>query len=242
MDSGNSPCSPEQVADSSRVRSSDGDASVRSRSERTAGKCYCVARETACFPCSLSGTMSEPSTDDPGVGRWISSLAGSRVRTSVAQEVESVSTGRDLDSGSKCPESFARYDRASSSWKTHQISLFEDSVEFSETWPRWGSMRAGECWELDTLAPVIVGIESGYWPTPTRGDAKGSGRRLRSSKAHAGTSLTDSVLGGRETRRTGKGLNPDWTEWLMGIPVGMTDLRPLALDKFQQWRRLHGGS
>ena len=35
-------------------------------------------------------------------------------------------------------------------------------------------------------------------------------------------------------------LNPEWTEWLMGWPIGWTDLKPLETDKFQQWRLLHG--
>ena len=30
-------------------------------------------------------------------------------------------------------------------------------------------------------------------------------------------------------------LNPDWTEWLMGWPIGWTDLKPLEMVKFQKW-------
>lgn len=36
-------------------------------------------------------------------------------------------------------------------------------------------------------------------------------------------------------------LNPDWEEWLMGWPIGWTDLRPLETDKFRSWLRSHGG-
>jgi len=36
-------------------------------------------------------------------------------------------------------------------------------------------------------------------------------------------------------------LNPPWVEWLMGWPIGWTDLLPLATDKYQLWRRSHGG-
>jgi hypothetical protein len=35
-------------------------------------------------------------------------------------------------------------------------------------------------------------------------------------------------------------LNPTWVEWLMGWPLGWTDLRHSATDKFQQWLRSHG--
>ena len=37
-------------------------------------------------------------------------------------------------------------------------------------------------------------------------------------------------------------LSPMWTEWLLGWPIGWTDLKPLATDKFQQWQLSHGAS
>ena len=35
-------------------------------------------------------------------------------------------------------------------------------------------------------------------------------------------------------------LNPPWVEWLMGWPIGWTDLQPLETVKFRQWLRSHG--
>lgn len=35
-------------------------------------------------------------------------------------------------------------------------------------------------------------------------------------------------------------LNPDWVEWLMGWPIGWTDLKPLEMDTFQVWCDSHG--
>jgi len=32
--------------------------------------------------------------------------------------------------------------------------------------------------------------------------------------------------------QAGGPLNPEWVEWLMGWPLGWTDLKPLATDKF----------
>lgn len=40
----------------------------------------------------------------------------------------------------------------------------------------------------------------------------------------------------------GGSLNPDWVEWLMGWPVGLTASEPLAMDKFQEWLRQHSFS
>jgi hypothetical protein len=37
-------------------------------------------------------------------------------------------------------------------------------------------------------------------------------------------------------------LNPMWVEWLMGWPLGWTDLEPLETGKFQQWLNSHGKS
>ena len=30
-------------------------------------------------------------------------------------------------------------------------------------------------------------------------------------------------------------LNPTWVEWLMGLPLGWTDLKPLAMESYRQW-------
>jgi len=35
-------------------------------------------------------------------------------------------------------------------------------------------------------------------------------------------------------------LNPPWVEWLMGWPVGWTDLKPLETAKFRKWPHSHG--
>ncbi len=37
----------------------------------------------------------------------------------------------------------------------------------------------------------------------------------------------------------GGALNPDWVEWLMGWPLGWTDLKPLETDKYQSWLQQH---
>ena len=66
------------------------------------------------------------------------------------------------------------------------------------------------------------------FPTPTVQDAKNNGSP---SQMDRNTPPLNAVAGGS--------LNPPWVEWLMGWPLGWTDLKPLETDKFQQWRRLH---
>lgn len=35
-------------------------------------------------------------------------------------------------------------------------------------------------------------------------------------------------------------LNPEWVEWLMGWPIGWTELGPLEMDRFHEWQQQHG--
>ena len=41
-------------------------------------------------------------------------------------------------------------------------------------------------------------------------------------------------------RIAGMNVNPNWQDWLMGWPIGHSDLTPLAMDRFQQWWKAHG--
>ena len=42
------------------------------------------------------------------------------------------------------------------------------------------------------------------------------------------------------SERVGGLLNPNWVEWLMGWPIGWTELKPLAMDRFREWQQQHG--
>jgi len=63
-------------------------------------------------------------------------------------------------SGLNLPGLFASYDRESCLWKTSQGFLFEGLGTFSETWPRWGTMRSGSVYRLRSSVPRIKGKES----------------------------------------------------------------------------------
>lgn len=60
------------------------------------------------------------------------------------------------------------------------------------------------------------------WPTPTRHNAKETNAP---SEALRNTPTLAAQAGGP--------LNPDWTEWLMGWPIGHTDLQPSGTAKFR---------
>ena len=64
------------------------------------------------------------------------------------------------------------------------------------------------------------------WSTPVANDTS----HRKSKYAQGGIALS--------TQAGGK-LNPTWVEWLMGWPLGWTDLKPLETGKFQEWQQQH---
>jgi hypothetical protein len=226
---------------------------------------------------SQFGMTYKPLSDDLGEELLTLYRAGFHAKTSQPLEKEQGLTENDLGCGEKWPGSFTKYDPDSSLWRTHQCSLLGDLEPFSETWPQWGLMRGGECWEQRTLEQNIRGTEFGLveqtWPTPTASQARSEGMILQMRKmVESGTTTleeAEAMIGGsltpkrmkkwptprtkgmcggtgswnllkknttiEEARQMGAGnggqLNPTWVEWLMGWPLGWTDLKPLGTDK-----------
>jgi hypothetical protein len=131
-------------------------------------------RMTAFSRLSRFGMTFKPLTDDLGAGVLTWCLAASLVRTFPQQERERESTEHEAECGDTWHESFARWDRDSCSWRTPQCSLLEGLDVFSETWPRWGMMRAGECSEQSMPVRTTNEKESGLWRSPCARDWKGT--------------------------------------------------------------------
>jgi hypothetical protein len=97
----------------------------------------------------------------------ICSVEGSPVKTSASPGNAQGSTGHDPVCGVNTSEPFAHFDHATSSWKTYQVSCLTLTWdEYSETWPRAGTMRNGIAFQQVPLAPLTGETESGLWPTP----------------------------------------------------------------------------
>lgn len=282
---------PELAGASSEATSSDGRPSARSKSKRIPGRCFSADNGTVCSPCSPSGTTSAPSTDDPGVVAWMSSLAGFPVKTSAPPAVEKVSPESGAAYGERWPGLLAKWDPATRSWKTAQGLLLGGLESFSETWPRSGMTRFGTASPLPPSAPLTDETESGFWHTPT---AQESGARIETLKTKDGQDAKvgerayrhgpdgkvtlQSVTLGQQVRmwptpnasdykagmsnapnrqqvslprsvgvaegiKSGRrgGLNPVWVEWIMGWPLGWTDLVALEMGRFREWSSAHGG-
>ncbi len=252
---------------------------------------------------SRFGMTFKPLTGSRGEELLTLYLEDFHARTLVQQEGEQELTESDQECGEKWRGSFTKYSPDSHSWKTHQCSLLGDLEPFLETWPRWGLMRDGECWEQPTLEQTIRGTESGslqeiwptprscsamaaritpesawnekrnpnletivgrvMWPTPTCHNAKEAGYPAEFNRKTPTLAATvamrkfptpqasdnrdrGNLSSGATQRRMEKGkqislsqsvshtsgaLNPMWVEWLMGWPLGWTDLNPLETDK-----------
>ncbi|MDP2026411.1 MAG: hypothetical protein Q8K06_09470 [Sulfuriferula sp.] len=74
------------------------------------------------------------------------------------------------------------------------------------------------------------------WPTPTVNDSKNC--TLPPSQVKH-----DNIPGAllRDGEKAGGALNPTWVEWLMGWPLGWTDLKPLETGRCRNAQQRHGG-
>ena len=195
-----------------------------------ASKSYTPASKRGCFPGFPSLRMSGNLTGTPGVDSLTLCAAASPARTSAPRAPAPDWTEPDPACGGKWRAWFAKWDPASSSWKTPQCSLLAGLDEFSETWPSWGTMRAGAAYPLDVLARPTRGTDSGSWPTPTATDYKGGTAAIRKDTGKVRLDLV------RHVCKVRFGLTypiPEHSEALMGWPIGWSDLKPLGTDRFR---------
>lgn len=120
------------------------------------------------------------------------------------------------------------------------ISLAQQ-IKTPTRWPTPKANDAEKRGNFDTTNPrngLPAAVKA--WPTPTRRDHKGGAlwnTRTRDGKARP---AVDQTLPDRVLSTDGRGqLNPTWVEWLMGWPLGWTDLKPLAMDRFREWQQQH---
>lgn len=206
--------------------------------------CSSPASETESSSPSRSGMTSEPSTESHGVGTLTLSAVDSPVRTSAQPALGGDCPASVPASGTKWSGSLAKWDRATSSWRTPQRSLLEDLDLCSEAWPTWGLMRDGECSQLVPSVRHTHAPECSSWPTPTASMAKrgwgiGTGKFRTTGHARYGARPVGNVK--EDISMYGWKLRPEALEWLMGFPIGWTAVESLDLPKFQQWSHSHGG-
>jgi len=175
------------------------------------------------YPMRLSGTTLTPSLQKSSKEKSILSTEDSHARTSVLQEMERAWQESEADFSSNCVNWSKKSSPLSSSWKTSQplgLEVFEKS---SVNLQIWGMTVDGLVYLPQRLEPCTVGKGGSYWPTPTASDYR---RRGPNSKQQG---LPNAV---------GRGsLNPQWVEWLMGVSIGWTELKPWAMEWFRSRRK-----
>jgi hypothetical protein len=151
-------------------------------------------------------------------------LEAFRARTFQQQEKELESKESEAVCGPKWRALLVKFDPNTSGWKTVR-GLWEEDLHWScVILPRWGSLHDGELWERVTLALRTSEKGFGYLPTPCR---YGNGGTSNTRKWEA--------LGVNRHK-----MNPSHQEWLMGWPVGWTELTAPVTAKFRKWLSLHG--
>jgi hypothetical protein len=203
---------------------------------------------------SRFGMTYKPLTESRGEELLTLYLEDFHAKTFQLQEKEMDLTESDQECGEKwlgllaklCPNTFL--------WKTAQYSLLEDLELSLQTFPRWGLMQNGALYQQQTLVRHTEGTEFGFMPTPTSSTGGAnhnspttlSGKRFTMNLAgYAQKFPTPTAHLSKETNApsealqnqpslssiVGGTLNPTWVEWLMGWPLGWTDLKPLVMDK-----------
>jgi hypothetical protein len=216
---------------------------------------YCAPDKMTKFSrLSRFGMTYKPLTEDRGEELLTLYLEDFRARTSQLQEKEMDLMENGQECGEKwhgllaklCPNTFL--------WKTAQYSLLEDLELSLQTFPRWGLMQNGALYQQQMLVRPTEGTEYGFMPTPTSSTGGAnhnspttlSGKRFTMNLAgYAQKFPTPTAHLSKETNApsealrnqpslssiVGGKLNPTWVEWLMGWPLGWTDLKPLEMDK-----------
>jgi len=143
---------------------SDGEPSVQLNGNPTQLAYLSQDKMTDFSRLSRFGMTFRPLTGNLGEELLTLYLEDFHAKTLVQPGEELELTESEAECGEKWRGSFTKYSQDSRSWKTHQCSLLGDLEPFLETWPRWGLMRDGECWEQPTLEQTIRETGSGLSP------------------------------------------------------------------------------
>ncbi len=169
-----------------------------------------------------------------------SSAEASPVKTCPEPDTVVASLAKDRDCGETSAGSLANYDPATQSWRTSQRCLIEKWEPFLGTWPQSGMTRSGQLFPLAPLVRHTCDSECSLWPTPTASmDGRGFGIPLheRTGRYRKSTVLRVHALVGAHGWR----IHPNFTETLMGLPLGWTEIEPSETPSSPQSQNSLGG-
>lgn len=108
-------------------------------------------------------------------------------------------------------------------------------------WQKWPSPTCSDVYTANlrstqqkpgSMHSVTLPQAVAMWPTPTSHLAKETGAPSEYNRNEP--TITSRLFESAE-HRDGKQLNPDWTEWLMGWPVGWSNVEPLGELDWRDW-------
>ena len=173
-----------------------------------------------------SGTMCVRSMEPTYPEWWTSYTEDSLVRTSLLQDMERAWLESEADFSTKLCDWSKRSIPLSSSWKTCQPLGLEVFEKLSVNLQIWGMTVGGLVYLPERLEPRTCVSDGSSLPTPTVMDSANKPRPPRKKDGSGGQKPPLlSVIGGP--------ICPTFVEWMMGYPLGWTELKPWVMVLFQ---------
>lgn len=195
---------------------------------------HCAGR--ACQSSTISG-CSMPTISNCSDCRCLTCCAAGSLAKMLAEppsntEPAKGSSDRNQVCGSSISGLSKRSARGGPSSKTLKICAIGDWEQSSHNSLRSGTMRNGISYPLAPLAHLTKEKGYGFWPTPVKSDYKGAVSLARANerwkRSSRGVTLAEHITR-TEQIEVGGNLNPNFVEWLMGYPIGWTDLNNSAI-------------
>ena len=130
---------------------------------------------------------------------------------------------------------------------SHSLGLADQSVQQAQNWPTPNSSDQYNPNLKDNHDRSYLRGVAATWATPTSRDHKDGTNPSEAVPTNSllGRQAPRTQTGGSESLENGqtsprpstKRLNPSFVEWVMGVPIGWTSLKPLATESYQQWLR-----
>jgi len=112
----------------------------------------------------------------------------------IQRQASAPASQTNAGSGPQLRDLFASLERGLWCSKTCQDSFLPaDSLPYSQTWPKWGSMRNGSCYLRPVWVPATSGSGFSSWPTVTVAAANGNAQTA--SMPSAGQTGGDTIAG-----------------------------------------------
>lgn len=159
---------------------------------------------------------------------WILSVEDSLARISALQAMELAWTVGIADYSSKLSDCYEvppniTTDHHSFFLKTYRQLELEEPNEYAKNWPKSGMIVSGTLIPLQSTVHPIGANDGGFLPTPQASDCQRGPAKYYDPKHKRQSYRTLVTYAARHPSHPGK-LNPRMLEWMMGYPIGWTEL------------------